>query len=301
MSRWQANLLILITALIWGTTFVAQQTGMQDVGAFYFTGIRFALGTLVVAPLALREWRRLNRRGVAPDRRMVLAMGLSGVFLFLGSLLQQIGLGDTTVGNAAFLTAIYVPLVPMLGWVLFRLRPHPVVWPAAAGCVVGTYLIGGGDLAALRAGDLWVLSSALFWGLQVLTVGIVAQRSNAPLTLATVQFAVTAVLGLAGGMMSEPLSVAAVMGAGVEILYAGVLSVGLAFTFQAVGQNYTQPADAAIIMSSEAVFGAAAGAVILGERLSLVGMTGAGLILLSIVMVQLVPLLRRARARARAI
>src|SRR5690606_20528354 len=135
MKRAQANGLLLVAALIWGTAFVAQQTGMRDVGPFAFTAARFLFGALMVAPLAFWELRRLGRRGVFLDARDLLASALLGAVLFVGAALQQIGIMGTTVSNAGFLTALYVPLVPIAGALLMRERSHWSVWPASLGCL----------------------------------------------------------------------------------------------------------------------------------------------------------------------
>ncbi|MDP2698253.1 DMT family transporter [Thalassospira sp.] len=296
MTRWQANGLILFVALIWGTTFVVQQTSMESIGPFYFTGIRFLLGTVVVLPFALREVVRLHAGGYRFARRDKIGLAVTGLSMFLASILQQIGIMDTTVTNAAFFTAFYVPLVPILALVVFRIVPHWAVWPGGVMCVVGTYLLSGGNLGALREGDFWVIGCAFFWACQVVLVGIMAKRTRAPLTVAVVQFFITGVLGMMMGIGFEEVSFAAVFGAGFEILYAGIMSAGLAFTLQCVAQNHTEAADAAIIMSAEAVFAAMAGALFLGERLALIEYAGCGLILLAIVAVQLMPLLRWRRA-----
>ncbi|RCK48711.1 hypothetical protein TH25_14020 [Thalassospira profundimaris] len=295
MTRWQANGIIVFVALIWGTTFVVQQTSMDSIGPFYFTGIRFLLGTIAVLPFALREISRLYVAGYRFSRRDKIGLLATGLAMFLASILQQIGIIDTTVTNAAFLTAFYVPTVPILALLVFRIVPHWAVWPGGVLCVAGTYLLSGGNLSALGAGDFWVMSSALFWAAQVVLVGIMAQRTRAPLTVAMVQFFVTGVLGVVIGAMTEDFSLQSVYGAGFEILYAGIMSAGVAFTLQCVAQNYTEAADAAIIMSAEAVFAAIAGAIFLGERLKPVEYAGCGLILVAIIGVQLLPLLRRRR------
>lgn len=295
MTRWQANGVILFVALIWGTTFVVQQTGMDSIGPFYFTGIRFLLGTLAVLPFALREVSRLHLAGYRFSRRDKMGLLATGVAMFLASIMQQIGIIGTTVTNAAFLTAFYVPTVPILALLVFRIVPHWAVWPGGVLCVLGTYMLSGGDLAGLGTGDFWVLGSAFFWATQVVLVGIMAQRTRAPLTVAAVQFFVTGILGVVMGMMTEDFSLQSVYGAGFEILYAGIMSAGLAFTLQCVAQNHTPAADAAIIMSAEAVFAAIAGAVFLDERLKPVEYAGCGMILVAIIGVQLMPLMRRRR------
>jgi len=293
MSRTTANALLLLAALIWGTTFVAQQLGMKDIGPLAFTGIRFLLGALFILPLAWREYARLAARGVVIDRRDVLSWVGLGVLLFCGATFQQIGLLDTTVTNAGFLTALYVPLVPLLIWIVDRHRPHASVWPAALGSVFGTYLLSGGQLAALTVGDYWVLFSTLFWAAHILWVGRIAIKKGAPILVAFSQFVTCGVLASIAALATETTAVAGVAAALPAILYSGLLSVGVAFTLQVVAQRHTRPSDAAILLSSETLFAAAAGALYLGERLDAVQLAGCALIFACILSVQLLPLMNR--------
>ena len=290
MSRPQANLILILVALIWGSAFVAQNLGMKAIGPFAFTGLRFLLGALIVLPLAQREYRRLAQRGQAFNRREWLGCIGLGALLFFGAAFQQIGIVSTTVTNAGFFTALYVPLVPLLGWLLFRHLPHWVVWPASAGCVAGTWLLGGGELSALNTGDYWVLSSTIFWAAHVLFVGRVASEKGAPITVAMTQFVVCGVLSLLWVSIAEPLSFAQITAASWSILYAGILSVGVAFTLQVVAQRHTHAADASIILSAETLFAAVAGALFLNETLNPLQLGGCALILAGILAVQLVPL-----------
>lgn len=295
MMRWQANVLIVFVALIWGTTFIVQQTGMENIGPQYFTGVRFLLGALVVLPFALREFRKIKREGRSLSRGDMFGLLATGVAMYLASILQQIGLMMTTVTNAAFLTAFYVPTVPVLAFLVFRARPHWSVWPGGGMCILGTYMLSGGNLSALDAGDFWVMSSALFWATQVVMIGVMVSRTNAPALVSTTQFVIAGILAMVMGAMTETFSFADIYNAGFEILYAGIMSVGLAFTLQAVAQNYTEAADAAIIMSAEAVFAAIAAAWFLGERLAPAEYAGCGVILAAIVGVQLLPVMGRRR------
>lgn len=292
MKRSQANALLLVAALIWGTAFIAQQTGMRDVGPFTFTGVRFLFGAVVIAPLAARELRRLGRRGVWLDGRDLAGGLLLGVVLFIGAALQQIGIAGTSVSNAGFLTALYVPLVPVASALLLRERLHWSVWPASAGCLGGTYLLGGGSLSALSVGDLWVIASAVFWAAHVMMVGRVAARHGAPITVALLQFLVCGALGLGAGWASEVVSVEALGRALPSIAYAGVLSVGLGFTLQVVAQRHTLAADAAILLSCETLFAALAARVFLGELLIPQQLVGGALIFACVMAIQLLPLIR---------
>jgi drug/metabolite transporter (DMT)-like permease len=291
LSRAQSGALLLLAALIWGSAFVGQALGMAGVGPFTFTGIRFLLGALVVLPLALRESRQLRAGGHHRGRADAAWIALLGTLLCTGVVLQQIGLMTTTVTNAGFLTALYVPLVPLLAWGLLRQLPHWSVWPASVGCLAGTWLMTGASLAQLSAGDLWVLASTLPWALHVLLVGRVANRLRGAYTLACGQFFVCALLSGAVALATEPITSEGLGTAAGAILYTGIVSVGIGFTLQVVGQRHAHPADAAIILSSETVFAAFFGAVFMGDRLGAAGFAGAALILLCIVAIQVQPLL----------
>lgn len=311
MSRLRADLTLLLAAMIWGSTFVVQKLAFMDeegaaapvvpeegtLGPLAFTGIRFLLGALVVLPLALRETAKAAEPARPVDR---LGFVLCGVLLFTGSITQQIGIIGTSVTNAGFLTALYVPLVPILGLFLLRRRAHWAVWPGVAGCTLGTWFLNGGDLTAVSDGDMWVMAGAIFWALHVICVGTFVGRTGRALTLACTQFTAVGAIGLTAALLLEQPSWQAVSGAWFEIVYAGVLSVGVAFTLQVVGQRGAHPADAAIILSSEMVFAALSGAIVLGERLHVDQYAGAALILGSIVAVEALPFLHRPRRQRQA-
>ncbi|WP_374675794.1 DMT family transporter [Ideonella sp.] len=293
MKRWQADTLLLAVAALWGLAFVPQSWGMDHMGPWGFTGVRFALGALVVLPLAWRE--RTQPVPVVPaggPPRALLLLGLGGL-IFLGAALQQIGLLTTSVTNASFLTALYVPLVPLLAWGVFRRRPHPVVWPAALGCLAGTWLLTGAGPVQMAAGDWWVIASSLPWALHVVLVGWTAGRLGAPYTVAFTQFVVCAVLSLTVAAALETLSWQAIRDAGWALAYTGFISVGVGYTAQVVAQRHTREADAALLLSSETVFAALFGAWLAGDRLTPSGWLGCGLILACILASQLVPLLAR--------
>ena len=293
MTRLRANALLLLAALIWGSAFVGQSLGMAGVGPLTFTGVRFLLGALVVLPLAWREWQQLRAAGQAPSRADGRWVLLLGGLLCVGVVMQQIGLMSTSVTHAGFLTALYVPLVPLLAWACQRQLPHWSVWPAAAGSLVGVWMLTGASLTALSAGDWWVLLSALPWAVHVLLVGQVANRLRGAYVLACGQFAVCALVAGAWGMASETISADGLARAAGAIAYTGILSVGVGFTLQVVGQRFAHPADAAIMLSSETVFAALFGAWLMGDRLPPLGLAGCALILACILAVQVLPLWRR--------
>jgi len=290
MSRLTANLLLLLAALIWGAAFVAQSTAMRHLGPYAFVGVRFGLSALVVLPFAMREWRRL---ALKPDRATYIYMALTAVTFFLGSILQQVAMKSTSVTNAGFLTGLYVVMAPFLTWLILRKLPHFIIWPASLLSLAGTWLLGEGSAGSLTFGDYLVIASALFWALQIIFLGLAAIRSAAPVSIVFVQFLFTAIVSLAICFLAEPLSWPAVRAAGFELLYAGVISGGIGFTLQALGQRHTPPADAAVILSAESLFAAIAGGLLLGERLDLAGWFGCAMILTAVMAVQLAPLLRR--------
>ena len=295
VSRIQANLLLLVTALIWGSAFIAQNKGMAAIGPLLFTGLRFLIGALVVAPLAWREWRQSTHPITRRDGAKIVGLGL---LMLLGAALQQIGIQYTSVTNAGFLTALYVPMVPLLSWLLMKHLPHWSTWPGALACVAGAWLLAGAQVLEIAPGDYWVAASALPWAFHVLLVGRVAEGMRAPFLVACGQFLVCGVLALAGGAMVEPLNWARIDAAMLPLLYAGVLSVGVAFTAQVVAQRHAHASDAAIILSAETVFAAIFGYLLLGERLGPAGIVGCGLILASMLSIQVLPLIRPFRARA---
>lgn len=297
MGRTQANLILLFAAMIWGSTFVVQQVGTGDLGALIFTSSRFFLGAFFVMPFALKQLRKVNQGERPITNRDWLGMIFTGAMLFLGASLQQFGIFFTTVTNAGFLTAVYVPLVPFLALVLLKKKVHWSVWPSAMACLVGTYIMSGAGGIALKVGDLWVLGSAFFWAAHVLCVGTMASRTGAPIVVAMVQFFSCAILAGISGLIIEQPQLVHYNGAMFGILWGGLMSVGLGFTLQVVGQRYTNPADAAIILSTETVFAAIGGFIFLGERLTTLQLSGAVMIFISVLAVELLPMTFIGKAR----
>lgn len=297
MTRLTANSLLLLAASIWGSAFVAQATAMDSMGPLAFTGIRFLIAAACVAPFAFQEQ---VRRPDAPLKwSHLVAFGLVGLIFFFGIILQQVGLMVTTVTNAGFLTALYVVLVPIFGFLVFKEKPHPILLPSAFVALFGIWLLGGGGLADLNWGDGAMVICAMFWALHVGLIGRLGAQSGRPLALAFIQFLIVGGIGLAAAWLVEDVTVAAMKGAWVELLYTSVISGGLAFTLQVMAQRWTQAADAAILLSSEALFAALFGTLLLGERMDAAGIAGCSLIFGAILAVQLVPIVQ-SRYRARA-
>ncbi|HCO77575.1 DMT family transporter [Hydrogenophilus thermoluteolus] len=297
MSPRTADLLLLTAAAIWGSTFVAQKEGMDHFGPFLYTGLRFFLGLSLLAPLALRQWHTYRRRHATPTPRQLWPIAGLGLLLGTGIVLQQIGIVSTTVSNAGFLTALYIPLVPILAWLLDGNRPHWLVFPLTLLTFFGTFLLAGGQFDGFNRGDGWVILSSLFWALHVHFVGHVVARLGMPIVIAFGQYLVCAVLTTALGLLFEPFDLAALQAGWLTIAYGGILSVGIGFTLQVIAQRHTRPSEAAIILSSEVLFAALGGVLYFGERLTPLQWLGGLLIFVSIVLIQL-PWPKRAIAAA---
>ncbi|PYE86522.1 DMT family transporter [Phyllobacterium leguminum] len=289
MSPARANLLLLIAGAIWGFGFVAQSTAMASIAPLVFLGLRFLLATLLMLPLALRETRQAQKPLTSSDRFFFLLIGL---FLFGGITAQLFGIMATSVTNAGFLTGLYVLFVPFADVILFRNWPHPVVWPSSLAALIGIWLLSGARFDSFLApGDWMVILGATFWALQVLFISRYASRTGRPFTLSLVQFAVCAVLGLSWGVALEGIDWPAIMAAAPQILYTGIFASCVAITLQTVGLRYTAAPQAAIFLSSETLFAALFGAILLGDRLPLIGMAGCALIFAAMLAVELVPMM----------
>lgn len=297
MTRIQANLFLLLSGAIWGAGFVAQSTAMETIGPLWFIALRFAIATLVALPLVLIEARQAAKPLAQGAMRNFIFIGLA---LFGGAVTQQFGLLSTTVTNSGFLTGLYVVFVPVLTVVFLRRRPHWIIWPAALMASLGIFLLSGGTLSGLTGGDLLTVVCALFWAIQVMLIGIFAAGTGRPMLLSMTQFAVCTVLGVALAATFEPFSLAAMQGALPEILYAGVFSSGIAFICQVVGQRYTTAPQAAIFLSSEALFAALFGTLLLGEVIPPLGYVGCAVIFAAMLVVELVPELARRRRQPAA-
>ncbi len=285
MTRLKADLLLLLVAAIWGLAFVFQKSAMEFIGPMTFIAARSFVGALALVPLAVWE-TRAHKQPIPSEFWHITAFASAA--LFAGEALQQYGLVTATVTNAGFLTALYVICVPFIAWIVTRQRPATLVFPAAALSFAGTWLLGGGDLSALSAGDRLIAMSAMIWALHVVLTGRAVQHDR-PLLFTCVQFWIVTVAGLAVAVPTEQISLAALQSAWVAIAYVGVLSSALTFTVLIIAMRYAPPAEAAILISTENLFAALCGALILGERLALINWIGAALIVIATLAVQLAP------------
>jgi len=287
-ERLRADLFLLLVAVVWGSAFVGQRLGMEQVGPFAFNAARFTVGALTLIPII--GWQRLRATPRAELRRGALL----GLLLFAAASLQQIGLIWTTAGKAGFITGLYVVIVPLLLAALWQEWSTWSSWLGAALATVGLFLLSAQisrtDLR-LAPGDGWVLGSAVVWALHVIAIGRIAPGRD-PLRLALVQFIVCAMLSVPASLLLEPGSWAGLLLAAPAVLYTGILSIGLGYTGQVVAQRHTTPAHAAIILSLESLFAALFGWLILGEALSPPQLVGCGLMLAGMLLAQL-PVKRR--------
>ncbi|WP_277962066.1 DMT family transporter [Pseudomonas sp. RIT-To-2] len=292
----RADLLMLLTAMIWGSGFVAQTAGMHHIGPFLYSGLRFALGSLCLLPLVLGRGGNETRHEPFMTRGLWLGGVLMGLALALGINLQQVGLLFTSVTNSGFITGLYVIVVPLLGLLLGH-KTGTGTWLGAALAVVGMFLLSVGDNFQVSSGDWLQLAGAFVWGGHVVLVGLFASRHD-PIRLAFLQFATCAVVSLALALVMEPVDLDSIIAAGPALLYGGIVAVGIGYTLQVVAQKDAIASHAAIILSLEAVFAAIAGAWLLGEALQPRGYLGCALMLAGMLIAQLWP--QRASATATA-
>lgn len=281
---------MLIAAVIWGTTFIAQTTGMDTIGPLSFTGARYWIGAAVMLPLALWEVRRSNLYAQArANPALMKGALLLGVWMFGGIALQQTALLYTKVANAAFLTALYVPAVPLMTWVLTRKSIDLPIWLAVLLSLTGSYLLSGNAGFDAQMADILVAIGALFWAAHIIAIGYVTRMVDAPLQLAFVQNCVCALLASFGAVFIEAPAFADFLPVWQELFYAGAISVGIAYTLQLVAQRYANATAAAFILSLEAIFAVIAGWLFLTQLLSLTALIGCVLIFVAVLIADVLP------------
>ncbi len=286
----KSDLLLLLAAFFWGTTFVAQRLGMEHVGPMTYNALRFAVGALTLLPVIVAFRSREEHVGWGlPHQtgcRFSLCGGiLAGLALFGGASMQQTGLLYTTAGKASFITSLYVVLIPLAG-LFFGQRCGWAVWAGAALAVTGLYLLSITESFTIARGDLLILIGAFFWTVHVLLIGYLAQRAN-PLSIACLQCIVCSILSLVAALPFETITLPAIRAAALPILYSGIFSAGVAFTLQVICQRTSPPAHAAIVMSLETVFAVLSGYLILQERLTPRDLAGCTLMFAGLIVVQL--------------
>lgn len=283
----KGSLLLLLTASIWGVSFVAQHVGMDHVSPFTFNGIRTFLGGVVLLPIVLAKRHQSRTKGPSSINWHTTAIGgvVCGVCLFAASTLQQHGIAHTTVGKAGFITAFYIVLVPILG-LFFKRKTGPSVWIAVALALVGLYLLCINNQMSINTGDMLILACSLLFAVHILVIDYFSPRSDG-VTLSCIQFFVCAALCLLPMLVLEHPQFAAIWAARLPILYTGVLSCGIAYTLQVIGQKGMNPTVAALILSLESCISVLAGWILLGQTLSLREALGCGIMLAAILLAQL--------------
>ena len=291
MKRVIAFICLITCTLIWGTTFIAQDTGMDHIGPFTFNATRFFVAFLVVIPFVFIFEKEKIIKYVKPEKKLFIKLMIPvGLSLFLGTQLQQISLLYTDVANSAFFTIFYVPLVPILIYFLFSDIPHWSVWPSVFVCVLGGYFLSDFNDADVRLGDGIVLLGAVFWALHIIYIGKLVTEFNLPFFIALLQNLVVAVLSFFLVLIFEHIDFNKIALETYEILYAGILSGGLAFVLQLFGQRHIPAAPAAIVMSLEGVFATISAWIILSQILGFNNIIGCVLILGGVLFSQLVPI-----------
>ena len=295
MSKTLSLFSALICTFIWGTTFIAQDTGMDDIGPFTFNSVRFFVGFLAIVPLALMfESKKLKKEFRIDTKTFVILSFLIGLSLFLGSALQQVALLYTDVANAAFFTIFYVPMVPIIIFIFKKDFLHWSVWPSVILCLIGGYLLTNFQDATVRLGDTLVVLGALFWSTHIIFTGMIVKKYNLPLTIGAIQTLLVALFSFIIGLFSEEFVIANILNEIDSILYAGILSGGFAFVLQIYAQRNITPAPAAIIFSLEGVFATIAAWFLLNQILGINNLLGCFFILSGVLLSQLVPLIRKA-------
>ena len=294
MSKTTSLLSALLCTFIWGTTFIAQDTGMDNIGPFTFNAVRFFIGFLAITPLVfLFELKKFKSEFKSDIKSFVNLSFLIGLSLFLGSSLQQVALLYTDVANAAFFTIFYVPMVPIIIF-LFRGRfIHWSVWPSVVLCLIGGYLLTNFQDATVRLGDSLVVLGALFWSTHIIFTGIIVKKYDLPLTLGAIQTLIVSLFSFVIGLIYEEFIYADIIKEINSILYAGILSGGFAFVLQIYAQKNITPAPAAIIFSLEGVFATIAAWYILNQILDVNNLLGCFFILCGVLLSQLLTLVKK--------
>ena len=277
----KANIILLLTALIWGFTFVVQRASMLHVGPYLFNALRFMLGTLSLIPVWFFLKNRLVKFEHTPFRFTFICGLFAGIAIFAGASFQQVGLVTTTAGKSGFITGLYVIIVPIIGVVLGSYAGLNT-WVGAIFSAIGLYFLCMTESLTLSLGDTLTLLCAVCFAVHVILISIFTQK-NDPILLSMIQFAVCAILSLIVAICIEPIPLDGILNAGLSICFCGFFSVGIGYTLQVVGQLNANPTHAAIILCLEGVFAAICGWIFLDEQMTSRSVLGAGLMFLGMI------------------
>lgn len=282
----RANVLLLLTAAIWGLAFVAQRMGSDHLGAFAFNGIRFAIGSISLVPLII-ILNKKNKYESCESKNIIKYGIIAGIVLFGAASLQQAGVAYTTAGKAGFITGLYMVIVPVLG-IFIKQRVGKNTWIGIALAVIGLYMLSVNEEFSISKGDLLVLLSSVLWAIHILLIDNFSKKVDS-LKLSSLQFAACSILSFIVAGIFEDFSLHNVQLAIIPILYGGIFSVGIAYTLQVVAQKDAKPSHAAILLSTESVFAVIGGTILLGESLGVKEIFGCILIFIAIIIAQIKP------------
>jgi len=298
-TKW--DLLLLLTAIIWGFAFVAQRVGMDYMGPYTFNGVRFALGAFSLVPFIIWQSRKkpLKTRK-KPSKKLLIGGGIvAGILVFIGASFQQVGLMSTTAGNAGFITGLYMVIVPIFGLAIGQ-RTTKGTWLGILLAVIGLYFLSVTKDFTIAWGDVLVLIGAFFWAAQVLVIGYLSPKLDT-LKLAFLEFLICSILSMVVALAIEEITWEGISGGAVPLLYGGLASVGIAYTIQVFAQKRTHPSHASIIMGMEAVFAVMGGWLFLNEMLSFRGYIGCCLMLAGMIISQLWGQKKKTHRRKKAV
>ena len=290
MTKSLSMVCALVTTFIWGTAFIAQDTGMDNIGPLTFNSARFTVGFFTILPLALIfERKKIKLEILSKSKLFIKYLVFMGVSLFLGTFLQQTALQYTNIANAAFFTVFYVPIVPILLFFIYSKKVHWSIWPAIGLCILGVYLLSDFSNSEIMLGDGLVILCSVFWALHIIFAGKFMEEFDIPMFYAALQALFVAALSFIFSYIFEEFNISKILMESSSILYAGALSGGIAFTLQMYAQKNIEETPAAIIYSLEGVFAAVAGWIILNQFLSTNNMIGCLLILIAVISSQISP------------
>ena len=290
MSKTTSLVCALITTFIWGTAFIAQDTGMDNIGPLSFNAARFFVGFFTILPIAIILERKKILVEVNSNKKLFFKfLIMMSVSLFLGTYLQQTSLLYTNIANSAFFTVFYVPIVPIILFVVYKIKVHWSIWPSILLCLVGVYFLSDFSNSRILLGDSLVILCSFFWALHIIFAGKFMEKFNIPIFFASLQAILVGTYSLIFAYFFEEINIQNIMLEHYSIIYAGVFSGGIAFTLQMYAQKNIDEAPAAIIYSLEGVFAALAGWVILNQILDLDNIIGCFLILIAVILSQIVP------------
>lgn len=289
-KKLKGSIMLLITALIWGSAFVAQSEGMRYIEPFTYNALRTLLGGVVLLPIIFlfRKYdnKKENSNKNTSSIKVTIFGGLScGVFLFIASSLQQSGISLTTAGKAGFITALYIIFVPLIQLLLYR-KLNVIIWICVFIAAVGFYLLCINEGFHIGKGDWLILCCALFFAIHIITIDYFNSKNADPMIMSCIQFFTAGFLMLLCMIIFESPSLKKVSDAKYTILYAGIISSGIAYTLQIIGQRYTPPATATLLMSLESVFAALSGWLILNETLSEKELIGCTFVFIAVILAQ---------------